>query len=494
MSSSTSSPTSSHADRVQRVEVLRERDRRACRADPARFVERHCTIEEPDGTVIPFALWDFQRDVLGALHAGDPVIVLKARRLGLSWVVLSFALWLAVFQQGTRILILCKTEADATELLDRIRRMLDRIRSSAASVHVIAGLERPTKERDAVTTLDVGSSTIRALVGTPAAARSETAGLVIADEFAFQRRADEIWRALLPTIDGGGRIAVVSTGNGPEQHPIGGEYATLWARATSGANGLTPFFFPWQARPDRDEQWKSRTLAALGDPERFKVEYPEQPGDAFLSPDADLVYDRTHLAAAERLGAEFDALPADEQPTGAVYLGIDWGVNTHMLLARELPSGGLYAFAEHFSSNADIEQDVSALVALLTRAGTDPDSLRYDPGAAGAKVIGSFNRQMRAARPGFRPAVKRIPFSKFKVVAIRYTKLLARRTHEGEELRVLAISPAGCPELLRQMALAEWRDADAARTEKGDDHGSDALLTLTAEPGYRMYGTATTTD
>jgi hypothetical protein len=104
-----------------RLTALRELDRRKCAGDPVRFVERHCTIEEPDGTVIPFTLWPFQRPVLQALQAGDPVIVLKARRLGLSWVVLSYALWLAVFQQGTRILVLCKTEADATELLDRIR-------------------------------------------------------------------------------------------------------------------------------------------------------------------------------------------------------------------------------------------------------------------------------------------------------------------------------------------------------------------------------------
>ena len=295
----------SRRQREHRVVALREKDRRACRADPAVFIERHVSTKDGDGNPIPFKPWDCQRQVLAALHAREPTIILKARQIGMSWTVLAFALWLAVFQQGVRILILCKTEGDATELLDRIRWMRDQLDGDPVHSHILADLEKPAKERDAVTTLDIGSSTIRALVGTPAAARSETAGLVIADEFAFQRRAGEIIRALLPTIDGDGRLAVLSTGNGPEQHPIGGEFAALWARAVAGVNGMHAFFFPWHARPGRDEAWKQRALAALGDMERFKVEYPEEPGDAFLSPDADLIYDRTHLAATAKLGAEF---------------------------------------------------------------------------------------------------------------------------------------------------------------------------------------------
>ena len=152
------------ATKVSQLEARQERDRRRCARAADFFIERHCFIEEPDGTAIPFKLWPFQRDVVVALEAGEPVIVLKARRLGLSWLVLCFALWLAIFNQGTRILVLCKTEGDATELLDRIRRTLDRIRSDPASQHILSRLERPAKERDAVKTLDVGASTIRALV------------------------------------------------------------------------------------------------------------------------------------------------------------------------------------------------------------------------------------------------------------------------------------------------------------------------------------------
>lgn len=474
--------------RPEQVAALQELDRRECAASSAVFAERHCTIEEPDGTVLPFALWDFQRHTMATMEAEQAIIVLKARRLGLSWVVLAFALWLAIFNQGIRILVLCKTGDDASELLDRIRRMKERMEADPASRHLFQGLKPGAKTRDAVTTLDIGSSTIRALMGTPAAARSETAGFVILDEFAFQRGSPEIWRAIWPTIEGGGKLAVVSTGNGAAKGgTIGAEFARLWSDAKRGVTPLAPLFFPWMSRPDRTEDWKARTIAALGELLRFKIEYPETEEDAFLVADADLIYPASHIDAAEKLGAEYDALPRNEKPNGPLYLGIDWGVNTHMILGRRLGSGGLWAEREVWSSNADLEQDVDALVKVCDELGETPAYLRYDPGGPGAKVIGSFVRQVQAKRPGFKPHTMKIPFAKFKVVAIRYVKLVLRRTYEDEPLRVAAISPTGCPELLRQMRKAEWKDPDAATTQKVDDHGSDAFLTLAAELGFELF-------
>lgn len=456
-----------------------------CAADPITFMHRHVTIEEPDGKVIPLRLWPFQADTIRQLHDGKPIVVLKARRLGLSWIVLAYALWLAIFSQGIRILILCKTGDDAAELLDRIRRMRDRLLADPGSRYLFTGLPRPAKARDAVTTLDIGDSTIRALMGTPAAARSETAGMVILDEFAFQRGAGEIWRAILPTIEGGGRLAAISTGNGGEQSEgLGAEFAKQWRRAVAGISGLIPLFFPWHARPDRDEAWKLRTQAELGEPERFKTEYPSEPADAFLSPDADLIYDPTHIAAASKRGAEIDALPERQRPGGPLWMGIDWGVHTHVLFARRTAGGGLYVFHEEVSDRGDLEQVVDQVVAYLKALGEPVAYERFD--AAEPIIHNSFRKQFRT-KLGYNPRWLAIPFGKYKGIAIKYARMLMRRTYEAADMRAVAISPTGCPELLRQLAVQEWRDADALRTEKGDDHGPDGLLTLTAELAEAHY-------
>lgn len=474
-------------DARDELAIEQELDRRECAADPLTFMGRHVSIEEPNGRAIKLRLWPFQRRAVRALHDDKAIIVLKARRLGLSWIVLAYALWLAIFQQGVRILILCKTGDDAAELLDRIRRMRDRIAADKTAAHLLAGLETLGKDRDAVTTLDVGASTIKALVGTPSAARSETAGLIILDEFGFQRGAGEIWTAALPTIEGGGRVACVSTGNGAAQSGgIGAEFAKQWARAIANANEFVALFFPWSDRPDRDQAWYAAMESQLGDPERMRREYPSEPADAFVSPDAELVYDSTHLAAALRRGQELDDLPRGEKVGGPVWMGIDWGVNTHVIFARRLPGGGLYAFGEVVNKTADLEQTTADVVAYLQEHDLVVDEERFD--AAEPILHKSFRRQFYAAL-GYSPRWLKIPFSKYKQLAIKYGQLLLRRSHEGADLRYAAISPTGCPELARQMSILEWADADLNKVDKHDDHGPDGWLTLLAELAEAHYAT-----
>lgn len=455
------------------VAVEQELDRRECAASVEAFTERHATIEDPDGTVRRFALWDFQRDTLRHLQAGENVIVLKARRLGLSWVVLAFALWVAVFQQGVRILILCKTGDDAAALLDRIRRMRDRIEKDPLSAHVLAGLEQPAKIRDAVTTLDVGASTIRALMGTPAAARSETAGLVLLDEFAFQRGAPEIWQAIQPTIEGGGQIAVVSTGNGDEKSSkLGAEFAAQWSRAKRAVSEFVPLFFPWMARPDRDAAWKARTIGNLGTEDRFKVEYPEVEDDAFLLPDIGLVYSREGIDAAEKLGAHLDALrEADTIPPPAgqaIALGIDWGLGaTQGFVIWPLAGGGIYIppgeIVEHRGEPAAISRQ---FLELADRYAWPLEEARYD--SAGGQQMATFE----AVSP---PSVRMfgVAFSKRKKRTVGFLRELFTRTAQGHDHRVIAISPQNTT-LLRQ--LRQLEQDDQGEIVKRDDHGPDALI------------------
>lgn len=458
---------------ADRVAALQEIDRRECFADPCVALERHFEIEDPDGTVIPLRLWGFQRDAIRTLHDDGLVIVLKARRLGLSWIYLAYALWLAITQQGVRVLILCKTEGDAAELLDRIRRMKDRIADAPASAHLLAGLQQPRKSRDHVTALDVGASTIKALVGTPAAARSETAGLILADEFAFQKRAGEIWRALLPTAEGGGRIAAVSTGNGgPGTATDGAEFADQWTRANAGGSDFRALFFPWQNRPDRDEAWKQRTIELLGDPDRFRTEYPEEPADAFVSPDVEFVYNTAHVDAAERLGRLLDAQreagtlapPAD----GGIQLGIDWGIGTTAsVIVWPLAGGGIYIPpGEVIAERGEPAQLTRRMLDAAARYDWPLTEARYD--AAGAQQMQTF-----ATVAPESVGIFRVDFNRRKRRTIGFLRQLLRRTHEGHDTRVLAISPQNTV-LLQQ--LRGLRLNDKGDVVKEADHAPDALI------------------
>lgn len=456
------------------LEASRLLDLKECETDPVIFIERHVSIEDPQGRVLPFHLWPFQAQTVTALHEDRQVVVLKARRLGLSWLFLAYALWLAIFNQGIRILVLCKNEGDAGELLDRIRRIRDRIATDPASAHILAGLRKPNKVRDAVTTLDIGESTIRALVGTPAAARSETAGLVILDEFAFQKRAGKIWRALIPTIDGGGKVGVISTGDG-----ISGdaeEFANQWSRASSGESGFTPLFWPWDARPDRDQAWREKTVGLVGGEERFQVEYPEEPDQAFQRPDSTMVFSREGIDAAEKLGAKLDSEGAPD--TEGLYLGIDWGEHTtSSVVGWPLERGGVYVPTGELELHGT-EPAAATSQMLASAANHDPPLIeaRYD--AAGAQSMRTFIAQSPDSI-----GIWKVAFSKHKEATIGYLRQLFERTAAGKETRVIAISPRN-QVLLRQLRSYEL-DQKTGKPRKGDDHTVDALIALTAPVAER---------
>ena len=205
----------------------------------------------------PFALWDFQTATLNAFHDERLVIVLKSRRLGLSWLALGYALWLAIFQPGSRVLMLCKRLDDAKEMVGRIRRVHERMLTSPASQHLVKSLK---VGRDATDRFDLGDSVFRALPATPAAARQETAALWLWDEAAFVDEGGAILQGALPTIEGGGKAAVISTGNGTTGK--GEEFAKLWhgirrrpttGRRCSGRGRCGPIAAPtgrttWSAR------------------------------------------------------------------------------------------------------------------------------------------------------------------------------------------------------------------------------------------------------
>jgi hypothetical protein len=69
-----------------------------------------------------------QRRVANLLQANRLVVVLKARQLGLSWLVLAFALWLMLFYPIATVLLFSRRDEEAADLLAvRLRGMYDRL-------------------------------------------------------------------------------------------------------------------------------------------------------------------------------------------------------------------------------------------------------------------------------------------------------------------------------------------------------------------------------
>jgi len=238
------------------------------------FIDELIIIDEPQGkegvSTVPFHLWPSQSDLLTALLTSRLTIILKARQLGISWLVCAYALWLCLFHPGRVVLLFSQGQTEADELLRRCRVMYERlpemVRQSLSQV-LISNASKLTWSN---------GSRILSLPATKKAGRTFTASLVVMDETAYMEYADDLFVATKPTIDGGGQLVMLSTANGRDNL-----FHRVWEGAQSGSNRFRPLFLPWWARPGRDDRWYANMVAEYRDLRLVHQEYPSTPEEAF---------------------------------------------------------------------------------------------------------------------------------------------------------------------------------------------------------------------
>lgn len=490
-----------------------ERERRRVARSPEYFIDGYGSLQPPRGPLVPFAMWPAQRDVLRRMIEDTVIWWLKARRLGASWLGLHYDFWVVAYDERTpvaRALVICKTQPDASKLLARVKNI-------RAHLPYWLRPDLPTVgERDSASVLKLAvGGEILALPGREAAARQETATVVHLDEFAFvpNGRASSIWTAVQPTIEGGGQLFGISTGNG--RTGDGEAFADVWDLAQDPANGITPIFLPWHARPDRTREWMEAERRKYLTDEDFEAEYPETPEQA-LAGDATMhVYPHEGIVAAERLGsylAESAAFIEMVEASGVEW-GTDWGdFQTFSLYATDLGGGGVYVFDElvqpHTEPSAASHGIINHAPGGLAQArivASYTDSAPAGTNATFESVLADYHDDEPTRYPD---GNTRVPFSQYKqgggarhgVNTVGYIKKMMQRSvavmdaiDAGEKdvslHGALALHPLGAPTLCRQLRNLE-RDVDTGKvkkpaldprkTEKGD-HGPDALVALCAE-------------
>lgn len=278
-----------------------------CARDPAYFVNHFCFIQDPSTfSEFRFILWDFQKELLTLFEQNRSTIILKARQLGVSWLVAAFALWVAMFRENANVLLLSKREDEAQKLLDKVKFMYDRLPDWLRAPEYARSNSQLIFSQNAGGNLSKGSR-ITALPATEDAGRSETGSLIIADEWAFHPYADTNYAAFRPAISAGtAKFIGVSTANG-----IGTFFHDMWINAKRGINGFAYRFIPWSAHPYRDLQWYKYEKAAY--PSAMQEFYQENPAteeEAFIAAGG-CVFDTESLNAMMTETVK-DPLPLDQ--------------------------------------------------------------------------------------------------------------------------------------------------------------------------------------
>ena len=239
-----------------------------CFVHPDYFIGRYCEIyDATDREWISFDLWPEQKDTLYTITDNRLVIILKARQLGQTWLVLAFALWLMLFHPAATVLLFSRRDDEAIHLLDfRLKQMYKRLPDwMRESIQI----EMDSKHEWRLS----NGSMVYAFPTT--AGDSYTATLAIVDEADLVPNLNDLMTAVKPTIDGGGRMILLSRSD--KSHPSS-PFKRIYKAAKRQLNEWSPVFLPWWVRPSRTQEWydtqKRDTLANTGALDDLHEQYP----------------------------------------------------------------------------------------------------------------------------------------------------------------------------------------------------------------------------
>jgi phage terminase large subunit-like protein len=251
----------------------------------ADFIDSYIIIDDAqdhgDGLgTMPFKLWEAQRELLEAIEGEQRLLILKARQLGITWLVCAYALHLCLFKPNRLVLTFSIGQEEANEMMRRITAMWERLTPE---------LKRTLPALKKSNTEEIGwanGSAIHALPSRKSAGSGYTASLIILDEFAKNENASKLYAAVKPTIDGGGKMIILSTAAG-----TGNLFHDLVEKAKEGVSRFAFRFLPWQSRPGRDQAWYSSVAADAETMALHKQEYPATPEEAFEASEVDAFID-----------------------------------------------------------------------------------------------------------------------------------------------------------------------------------------------------------
>ncbi len=277
-----------------KIPSLEAVERELCRRDKTHFIRNFCEIYHTDkgeesGTWIKFDLWDEQVEVIEIIENNQKIIILKARQVGLTWLVLAYALWLMLFQPIATILVYSARDTEAIYLLsdDRLRGMYARL-PDYLKVRIegdnIIPLETVDDDKR-LFSLSNGSN-IRAFP--TSAGDSYTATLAIVDEADAPKDLNRLLQRVKPTIDAGGKLILLSRSYKENAESA---FKKIYRAAKAKLNDYAHVFLPWWVVPHRTKEWheaeKRDSLATVGTYDNVYESYPATDAEALAPKEAD---------------------------------------------------------------------------------------------------------------------------------------------------------------------------------------------------------------
>lgn len=181
--------------------------------------------------------FDYQEDVIRSFHTHQNNIVLKSRQMGLSVITAGYVAWKLCFGRDERILIVANDGNGAVRFLNTVRQFLDALPA------FLLPEQRPINNTKQI--LFSNGCWVKAVASGKNAGRGESLTMLVMDETAFIKDADDIWMAAgLALTATQGKCIMISTPNG-----TGGIYHETWVGSKKGENNFNRQELHWSIHP-----------------------------------------------------------------------------------------------------------------------------------------------------------------------------------------------------------------------------------------------------
>jgi len=225
-----------------------------CQNDPIYFIETYCKIVSLDHGLVPFKLYDCQKNKVNVILNNRKVILMEGRQQGKTITSAACILWYTLFQESKTVAILANKAAAAREVMSRYQGMYE---------NLPLWLQQGIKEwNKGSIELENGSKVFTAATAA-SGIRGKSVNWLYIDEAAIipNNIAEEFFTATYPTIMAGETTKVLMSST-----PLGyNHFWKFWNDAEQGINDFINLYIPYTDIPGRDEKWAAEQRAVLGD-------------------------------------------------------------------------------------------------------------------------------------------------------------------------------------------------------------------------------------
>ena len=220
-----------------------------CKEDPEHFIQNYVKIIHVDHGLVPFEMYDYQKDMIHKFNDNRFVICKMPRQTGKSTTIIAFLLYYILFNESVNVAILANKGSVARELLSRLQLAYENLPKWMQQGVVIWNKGNIEVEN--------GSKVIAAATSS-SAVRGSSFNIIFLDEFAHvpQNIAEQFFTSVYPTISSGEttKVLIVST-------PLGlNMFYKMWVDAEEKRNDYVPIEVHWSDMLGRDLKWKEETV------------------------------------------------------------------------------------------------------------------------------------------------------------------------------------------------------------------------------------------